>query len=255
MRKHNPPPFSDYTPGPDFDRARSQIATPFQYQDFALDTATSNLIVNISGDFLYADASTTGIATVELNNQYNDAAAPFMVQASFALNAEFKQLKLSWASQPGKKLRLMWSTGERVIPALSGSLGISGTVNTAVLATLPEQPQVYGASYKSITAMAANTPDTVFTAAQNVNGAILHRVAFASNQALGNVASYIAKSTAPVNVIDGEIIVGYEAYYGSGLIGGRTEKPIKIASGKGLYYISSGAESAPLMRSVLYTLL
>lgn len=111
--------------GPDFNRAASQIATPFEYQDFALDTATSNLVVNLSGDFLFCDASSTGIVTLELNNQYNDPAAPFQVSAGFGLNGLFKQVKMTWASQPGKKIRLMWSTGYRIVP--TNIVGVSVT--------------------------------------------------------------------------------------------------------------------------------
>jgi len=102
--------------GPDFSRASSQLASPFEYYDVALDTATSNSILNVSGDFLYVDASSTGIATMEINNQYNDPAAPFLIQSGFAFAGLFKQLKLSWGAQPGKKIRLMYSTGSRIVP-------------------------------------------------------------------------------------------------------------------------------------------
>jgi hypothetical protein len=120
--------FKDYERGPSFDRARSQIATPFQYLDIDLDTATSNQIVNVSGDFLYVDAASTGAVTLELNNQYNDPSAPFYAQPGFGLAALFKQLKLSWSAQPGKFIRLMYSTGDRVVP--TNSTTINGTVST-----------------------------------------------------------------------------------------------------------------------------
>lgn len=118
--------FNGMEQGPDFDRALELIATPFQYVDIALDTAATNQIFDVSGDFLYFDTVTNGSATLELNNQYNDPAAPFSVQAGFAINALFKQIKLSWTSQPGKKLRVMYSTGDRVVP--TNSTSISGTI-------------------------------------------------------------------------------------------------------------------------------
>lgn len=120
--------FNNWENGPDFDRARTQIATPFQYVDIALDVATVNQIVNISGDFLYVDASSTGSVTLELNNQYNDASAPFYASPGFGLNALFKQVKLSWVAQAGKKVRIMYSTGDKVVP--TNSTTINGYVST-----------------------------------------------------------------------------------------------------------------------------
>jgi hypothetical protein len=120
--------FNTWENGPDFERARTQIATPFQYVDIALDVATSNQIFNISGDFIYVDASSTGVVTLELNNQYNDASAPFQASPGFGLNALFKQVKLSWAAQVGKKVRILYSTGDKVVP--TNSTTINGYVNT-----------------------------------------------------------------------------------------------------------------------------
>lgn len=127
MNRNTPPSFADYERGPDFDRARSQIATPFQYLDIALDTAASNQIYNVSGDFLYLDAAFDGTVTIELNNEYSDPAAPFLVTKGWAFAGVFKQLKISWSAQSGKKVRLMYSTGQRVVP--TNSMAISGAVN------------------------------------------------------------------------------------------------------------------------------
>jgi hypothetical protein len=119
------PLFNGYEAGPDFDRARSMIATPFQYTDVDLSTAGVNVVLPIAGDFIYLDPAYNGVVTIELNNQYNDAAAPFQANAGWALQAVFKQVKLSWAAQAGKKVRLMYSTGERVVPAFSAQLNVT----------------------------------------------------------------------------------------------------------------------------------
>lgn len=132
--------FKDYEHGPNFDRARSQIATPFQYVDIDLDAAASNQIYNVSGDFLYVDAASTGSVTLELNNQYNDPSAPFFAQPGFGLAALFKQLKLSWTAQPGKFIRLMYSTGDRVVPTNSTTVnGYVNTVDGSLSRTLADQ--------------------------------------------------------------------------------------------------------------------
>jgi len=246
--QRNQHPFNGLEQGPDFDRARSMIATPFQYVDIALDAAGVNQIFNVSGDFLYVDASSTGLVTLELNNQYNDPSAPFIVSAGFGLQALFKQLKLTWAAQAGKKIRLMYSTGDKVVP--TNSTTISGAVS------VNQSGYSYTGSYKSNTNMAINTPDTVFLPAANANGAIVWQAAFANQSAGLNFSSFVAKAAAPASVIDGDIIVQTNNT-GTGpaaVTCGTLIQPVKIDAGKGLYFISSIAETNAL-RSALYTLL
>lgn len=248
--QRNQHPFNGLEQGPDFDRARSMIATPFQYVDIALDVAGVNQIFNVSGDFLYVDASSTGVVTLELNNQYNDPSAPFQVSAGFGLQALFKQLKLTWTAQAGKRIRLMYSTGDKVVP--TNSTTISGGV------VVSQSGYVYASSYKSITALAANTPETVFTPAANVNGATLWRASFVSVNAAFPSAAFLAKNAAPATILDGDVIVavdGIAATAAVQLAYGKLEAAIHIPAGKGLYYIASTAEvAASVMRSALYTL-
>lgn len=244
--------FKGYDYGADFDRARFQLATPFQYLDIALDVATANMQVEIAGDFLYIDTAFDGVATIELNVQQDAPLAPFQVKAGFAMEALFKKLKISWAAQPNKKIRILYSTGQRIIPALTGNLAITGTVATL------EDGMTYGASYKSITALLANTPDVVFTPAANVNGAIIHASNFTTSNATDARSCYLAKVAPPVSVIDGDVILMCDALsVGTNYLAAASlKKPIKIAAGKGYYYISNIAELAnQAMRSVLYTLL
>lgn len=243
-----------YEHGPDFNRARSQIATPFQYIDIALDAVTSNSIVNISGDFLYVDPSSTGVATLELNNQYNDKSAPFFIQSGFALQAVFKQVKLSWAAQAGKFIRLLYSTGDRVVPAFSAALNISGNVSV-----LPAGVG-YGAAYKSMTSLGVNGNEVVFAPGANTGGAILWRAAFHSSQASNApLAAFIAHTAAPGNLVTGDVIVGVDAStataVANGICLGSLADPVRIPAGKGLYFqIGTVAEGASF-RSALYTLL
>jgi len=253
MNRNQPPAYNGFEHGADFDRARTQIATPFQYFDIDLTNAGVNIPVEIAGDFLYFDTASgyEGIIAFELNNDHAAPMAPFTGRPGFALNALFKKLKCSWAAQPGKKVRIMYSTGERVIPALTGTLNVTGTVATL------EDPFTYGASYKSNTALAANTPEAVFTPAANVNGAIIYQCEFQSNTSGFTNGGYLAKSSAPVSVIDGDVIclttgghntAGVFANYG------KNNKTIKISAGKGLYFIAGGVEGGA-HRSCLYTLL
>lgn len=247
------PIYNGYEVSPsDFERARTQIATPFQYIDFDLTNADTNEIINIAGDFLYVDAYSTGQATIELNNNYSDKEAPFLVQAGFAINATFKQLRMSWAAQPGKVLRILYSTGDRVVPANAGVT--SATINNSILnsGNVNETGYQYSGSYKSMTAMAANTPDTIFTPASNINGAILW---FADSYTAGSAIynAIVAKNSAPTSVIDGDVLSEFNwPAVNQGIA--RVSRPIKIAAGKGVYAISSAAETAGF-RKALYSLL
>jgi hypothetical protein len=115
----------------------------------------------------------------------------------------------------------------------------------------------YGASYKSSAAMAANVPETIFTAAANVNGAILHRAGFSSYRSSGTGISIVAKASAPASITDGDVILQQtsatqtaSSVWPIGVL----DQPVLIPAGKGLYAISDNAESIAL-RSALYTLL
>lgn len=237
--------------GPDFDRARTQIATPFQYIDIPLDTAASNQIYNVSGDFLYLDASSTGTVTLELNNQYNDAAAPFQASAGFGLNALFKQLKISWTAQAGKKVRLMYSTGDRIVP--TNSTTINGTVTTTDNGVLP------GAVFVSNAALAAGATETVFLPAANVNGAVIHAVDGHTQSAASQICALLAKSAAPANYADGRPVCGPAVCTTTGITPGwqpyRLARSIRIPAGLGLYFYSQALENGAPFRSVAYTLL
>jgi hypothetical protein len=255
--KQPPPNWNDYSQGPDFDRARIGIATPFQYYDIDLTTAAENRMIDISGDFLYFDTADgfDGIITLELNNEHNAPLAPFTGRQGFALNALFKRIKCSWAAQPGKKVRIMYSTGERVIPALTGTIDVTNTVQTDV------EPRVYGSAYKSYVELAANTPDTVFTQAANVNGAIVHRCHFfhANGGGAGCVnVGFYSRTAPPASPVDGDYICGVDSASGvssaAAAYTGKLETAIYIPPGKGLWFISELPETFA-SRSCLYTLL
>lgn len=236
--------------GPDFNRARQLIATPFQYKDIRLDAPGVNEMLLVSGDFLYVDASSTGVVTIELNNQYSDASAPFQAGAGFGLNAVFYQLKLNWQAQAGKFVRLMYSTGDRVVP--TNSTSISGTVS------VQNTGEEYQTSFKSKAALAALTAQTVFTPAQNTNGAIIWNAAAVSCHGSALLVAMIAKNGAPADIDDGDVIaVSSLAYYSSMVAANlQFEGNTKIQAGKGLYFIASAAMTGgQQLRNVNYTLL
>ncbi len=233
----------------DFERARQQISTPFDYYDLDLSTANTNMILPISGDFLYIDQASTGYATIELNNQHDVKKAPFYVRKGFALGATFKQLKISNSAQPGAFIRIMFSTGDRVIPAI-GDLNISGNVTTVA------DGFTYGSSYKDNALIGAAGYVTVITPAANANGVIVQDASLYSYMGAANpLVTLIAKASAPTNVLDGDVILSFAVTNGNQMPPSRVLRPVTIAAGKGLYIFNgAGGAETYAMRNVLYTI-
>lgn len=131
-------------------------------------------------------------------------------------------------------------------------------VNTDLYLTTEDMGIPAGVStFQSNTAMVANTPENVFSAAANVNGAILWK-ALHDTRALGTVnASWLSKATAPATVIDGAV---WGIQRGGVTIGSDeaayvlVERPQRIASGLRLDAIATLASTKSL-KHALYSLL
>lgn len=255
-------------PTSDFEAVRDMRRTQLFYYDVDLTNARSigagtMLILNLAGNSFYIDQDTNavGYATVHFQDtNLGISPAPIYVGPGFIANIPFTQLLIENIAQAGKRLRIFYGVDVDFQAGVNAQVSINGTLN-AVLTQASLTPHIeYAASYKSITNMAANTPDTIFTPAANANGAIVWRGEF-SHRPLVNepVAVFVSKNAAPANVIDGDVIccvdnVGLLSamYMGCGKI----ETPIKIAAGKGLYYIcTNGDGGTAALRSCLYTLL
>ena len=147
-----------------------------------------------------------------------------------------------------------------VVSVSSGTVGITGNLtgitNTVIV---DNRGTSYGASYKSNTSLVANTPEVVFTPAANINGAIIHSAMFVGGSPSAQSGCYLAKASAPISVLDGDVILSGDVYVpfsGGSAYSGSLKLPIKIAAGKGLYFVVPITESVvPAMRSSLYTLL
>ena len=125
-----------------------------------------------------------------------------------------------------------------------------------ILATVGQPAAArYSSSYKSNTNLAANTPETIFTPAQNTLGAWVWTFNFVHYLAAGGTA-VIAKTSAPASVIDGDVILSSDtmAYNANYYESGSLKTPIFIPAGKGLYFINTALAVAS-MRSSLFTLL
>lgn len=188
----------------------------------------------------------------------------------------FEYVYITNQSASDEVLDLYTAKDERVNSAeLSGSVNVSGAVElgAATLAALEtvdlgattlnalesveHSGQTYGASFASTAVLVGNTPQTVFTPASNVNGAIIHSAQFYSEHAAGGrLTSLLAKTSAPANVADGDALLTPDYGYVASVNGcsASLKNPIKVPAGKGLYFIATTTENTGI-RSVLYTLL
>lgn len=212
-------------------------------------------VINIAGNSFYVDADTinVGIATLHFQDtNLGNSSAPMTAAPGFVANVPFTQILVENTAQAGKRLRIFYGVDIDFRAGVNASV-ISGVVQVSGL--IPAAPVSFA---KSNTALVAVTPEQVFAAGANVNGAIIWDAAFTSANAVGiPLVSLLAKSTAPASAIDGNLILstdngsfGNATYYGFG----STKQGTKIAAGLGLYWIATNSESAG-MRRCNYTLL
>jgi hypothetical protein len=138
-----------------------------------------------------------------------------------------------------------------------GASSVTGTValDAATLAALEQinvRIEVPTNWYKSTTVFAANAPDTVFLPGANTAGAIVYTAFAADAQTSTGDAVYIAKTSAPTTIVDGDIVASQIA---SGGVGSGCQQIVGmfqstyIPAGKGLYYIQNGTCSRSVRHS------
>jgi hypothetical protein len=116
----------------------------------------------------------------------------------------------------------------------------------------------YGVSFSSNAGLVANTPQMVFAAGSNLNGAIIWRASTsAHNGTTSHYPALLAKATAPTSVVDGDVVEAANNYgsAGGGYANGFTlRNPVFVPAGLGLYFINMATEGSA-HRSCLYSLL
>ncbi len=269
MNAKNQPVFPGVSaPSIDFEPVRDQRRATLLYVDVDLTSARSQaagtaLTLPIAGNSFYVDQDQTnvGFATVHFQDSVYAGVAPVYVTPGFIANVPFTQIVIENAAQASKRLRIFYGVDIDFQAGINAQVSITGGLALTQASITPHIE--YGASYKSITAMAANTPDTVFAPGANTNGAIIWTADLHMSAVNNNTPGVlIAKASAPASIIDGDILVlskwnvanvfsSSSNYFG---FEGKLSHPIKVAAGKGVYYICSGAETAAA-RGVLYTLL
>jgi hypothetical protein len=139
----------------------------------------------------------------------------------------------------------------------------NGTVDinsfAAGAAAIVQRPEAATGFYSSVGTLAANTADQIFSAAANINGALLLNCAASDTQGTYFSLAFLAKATAPVSVTDGEVmsfgVVQNSVASNPTSVVAKLDTPQFIPAGKGLYFICSTAFSAAYGRSARYKLL
>lgn len=274
------------TPSVDFDDVRSGQRARLLYFDLDLSIARSiaagtHSLLQFAGNSFFIDQFTSaGFATAYFQDT-NLAAkgAPVYVGPGFIAHVPFTQVLFENVAQPGKILRVIFGVDVDFSPGLAaavtatingtvtvqGTKALSGTLAIADAPVLSEDTGfLYGAAQSSTAALAQAGTEQVFSAASNVNGAIIWAAECFSDIGVVGVGrlSLNAKATAPTLYNDGDVILtnagnfvtgsGYIAYVAS------LARSVRIAAGKGLWWIHSPSvvttENASA-RKVLYSLL
>jgi hypothetical protein len=271
MKPGSIPKFQGYVPASrDFDAARTGFYTPFKLLDqldLSVAPPAGGKWYDAEGDFLYVDldpVNSNGNVTIEFSKRQDAEEGAIYLVPGLGIQTLFKGVKVNWSVQAGKKTRLLYSTGDRVIPSspavqITGVVTVNGqTLVASVAPVLSEEIGfAYGATYKSNTGMAANTSDTVLAVASNVNGA---RV-WSANGHSGNATNFTvltlaAATAAPNSTTVGDVLASNEvaAFIAANFnIFANLRRPVFVASGKGLFWTSGIAETLAF-RSVPYTL-
>lgn len=254
-------------PSTDFESVRDGRRSTLFYYDVNLTNARSiaagtMLILNLAGNSFYVDqdTNTVGYATVHFQDtNLGISPAPIFVSPGFIANVPFTQLLIENTAQPGKRLRIFYGVDIDFQAGVIAQISITGAISAAltVASILPHAE--YTNNYVSVTNKAANTADVIFAPGSNINGAILWEAVFVSEWGGPNFggAGMLAKASAPTTIIDGDVILGgtpSPTRNTNDGMNGRLIHPVKIAAGKGLYFIATPAE-ANAYRSALYTLL
>lgn len=209
----------------------------------------------ITGNAFYVDqAADVGQATCVFEGVQDQTPPPIVaalaIGPGFVARVPFANIAITNTAQPGKVLRIAYGVDVDFTPAISNNL----TINAI---PAPASP---GAFYKSATALALNTPEQVFSAAQNINGAQIWNAQFISFNSGSTfpLPAFVAKSTSPASNVDGNVIVNSCGCGAGGTVfstWGQLTNPIFIAPGLGLFFISSNGAETGALRSCAYTLL
>jgi hypothetical protein len=209
----------------------------------------------VAGNVFYADADPQyGNCRVEFNDKGRDSTdTNYYVSPGFISYIPFTKLRIWNTAQPGKTIQLVYGVD---IPFQPGSVAQIAVSNTGgFTAVRPEAPT---GTFVSSGLLGAGASEVVFTAASNVNGAIvLGAQAFDTTGAVVR-GGFVAKAAAPADELDGSPVLLMRAWTPAGAsISTGADLAIAqfIPAGVGLYFGTFSGMTVNSSRYCRYKLL
>ncbi len=216
------------------------------YYPFTLN-AGATLSLPIEGDY-FRIQSATGAIDVTVDGV---GTLPDLLNGQGLKNVPFKRLTLKDKSGATNTGFILVAFDEFIDNRTYGVNDLSaGSLNTL------RQPLAATGFYSANSLTSSNVAETVFTAAANINGAILLSAHAGSFNATSSPSGgFIAKATAPTTAIDGQVIAGLINVPGQNASTLSSSQPQFIPAGLGLYYITDFSETTAKARSARFRLL
>lgn len=199
--------------------------------------AGQSLSLPVEGDY-FRIQSATGAINVTVDGS---GTLQGLLTGQGLKNTPFRRLTIFDASGAANTITILVAFEEFIDNRTYGVNDLSAGTLTTI-----RQPLASTGFYAANGALAANTADQIFSPASNVNGAILLSASFSDVETNGFSAAFVAKTSAPTTINDGEVIdsssITVAVTVGAGFI--RLQKEQFIAAGKGLYFISGSPLTA-----------
>ncbi|AOS79218.1 hypothetical protein Q5W_09705 [Hydrogenophaga sp. PBC] len=176
---------------------------------------------------------------------------PSLVAGQGLKSVAFSRLELKNELGAPNTVTLLMSPAEFVNQVFSGSVQITGGEVSTV-------PPLTETAWSQGGAVAAVTPLTIFTPAQNPNGAIVWSAEACDATASPTIVqTFLAKNAPPTGVGDGDVVVQslFSQSATAQIANISMPNARRVAPGLGLYFISSTAGGSAWFRSCRYTLL
>lgn len=125
--------FTGFERGPDFDRARTRVATRFSRVriDLATTCPAEGAVYNVAGDFCYSDLTSSAEVYVEFNSDAPGIAPAIMLSPGTGVDALFSSIRVFWTLGSGI-VDLIIATGDRIRPQ-SAATSILGTTDINIV--------------------------------------------------------------------------------------------------------------------------
>jgi hypothetical protein len=216
-----------------------------QFYDFTL-VANGSQIILAEGAY-FKVLTSSGVLDVRLSDgsKYGPIGP-----GQGARNKDFKRLTLVDKSGSANSGVLIVSDADFVDDQLA--------LTSAALSSLA-RPEQASATVSSVINNAALVPETFLLPAVNTGGVVILGLEFSEQNTNGILSGFLAKTSAPATLADGEGLLMGGARTLAGALYLTTERisgPIKIAPGKGIYFLSvAGIAGGAIVKHLRYVLL